>query len=169
MEEGKNQIPAITVRATRSNCGRQGPKAPKTRYVTIVPRPGGGAIHYELKPAGLELVERLSREGRALSSIAKALGINDSTFRELRRRDPEAQQAVDRGRDGLGDELTDILLEQAREGVTVAAIFLAKARCGWREGSEMEGKTVNNTQINIQLTEPLSQEEFLEIVAGQRE
>ena len=88
------------------------------------------------------------------------------TLRALRRRDPEAQEALERGRAVLGDELTDILLEHARKGVTVAAIFLAKARCGWREGEAMPGGTVNNTQINIQIPERMSDDEFRSIVDG---
>lgn len=124
---------------------------------------------HALKPAGYCLIERMSAGGRNLASIAGALGISCETFRALRRRDPEAQEALERGRAALGDELTDILLEHARKGMTIAAIFLAKARCGWREGEGMEGaRTVNNTQINITLPEPKSREEYLRLITGGR-
>ncbi len=95
-------------------------------------------------------MERMARDGRDLASIAKALGISSETFRVLRLRDPPTREALDRGRAALGDELQDILLSHARKGITIAAIFLAKARCGWREGEAMAGGNVtNNTQINI--------------------
>lgn len=104
--------------------------------------------------------------GRDLASIAAALGVGRDAFRRLRQEDDQAREAIDRGRAALGDELTDILLEQARNGVTVAAIFLAKARCGWREGEPMPGSIVNNTQINIQIPERMSDEEFKSIIEG---
>ena len=138
---------------------------PRPQYIATVAPEAGGA-RYDLKPAGLALIKRMSTQGRDLASIAAALGVSNDTFRELRKRDPEAQEALDQGRAALGDELTDILLEQARNGITVAAIFLAKARCGWREGEGMEGKVVNNTQINIHIPESMSDAEFKAIIDG---
>lgn len=140
-------------------------RGPRSRYITIDSVPTGG-VQYGLKPAGYGLIERMSAGGRNLASISAALGISGEAFRGLRRRDSEAQEALDRGRAALGDELTDILLEHARGGVTVAAIFLAKARCGWREGEAMPGATVNNTQINIQIPERMSDDEFRSIIDG---
>src|SRR5690606_26776943 len=129
----------------------------------------GGGTRYDLKPEGYVLIERMSRDGRDITSIAAALGISREGFRILRRRDPDAQEALDRGRAQLGDELHDILLEHARGGITVAAIFLAKARCGWREGEPMAGTSVtHNTQINIQIPERMSDEEFRAIIGGGR-
>ena len=138
---------------------------PRPQYILTETPEGGGQL-YVLKPAGLALIKRMSTQGRDLASIAAALGTSIDTFREIRKRNPEAQEAVDQGRAALGDELVDILLEQARNGVTVAAIFLAKARCGWREGEGMEGKVVNNTQINIQIPESMPAAEFKAIVDG---
>lgn len=134
---------------------------PNSRYLST----SGNA--FDLKPAGYGLIERMSAAGRDITSISRALGITRETFRLLRRRDPEAQEALDRGRAALGDELHDVLLEHARKGMTVAAIFLAKARCGWREGEPMPGTSVtNNTQINIQIPERMSDEEFRAIING---
>ena len=141
-------------------------KGPRSRYVSVENLPGGGT-QYSLKGAGYNLIRRMSAAGRDLASIAAALGIGKDAFRRLRQTDEQAREAVDQGRAALGDELTDILLMHAREGVTVAAIFLAKARCGWREGEGMEGvRTVNNTQVNIQIPPPMSDEEFRAIIEG---
>ena len=140
-------------------------KGPRSRYVAVDNLPGGGTS-YSLKPAGYNVIQRMAAGGRDLASIAAALGIGRDAFRRLRRDDGEAQEALDRGRAALGDELTDILLEHARSGMTVAAIFLAKARCGWREGEAMPGGTVNNTQINIQIPPKMSDEEFKSIIDG---
>ena len=84
--------------------------------------------------AGVLRVEELARGGLTDTSIARALKINRETFRIIRQRQPEVDEALARGRAVLEDELTDILLSKARNGETVAAIYLTKARCGWREG-----------------------------------
>ncbi len=140
---------------------------PRSRYITLEDVPTDGGVLHVLKPAGFGLVERMSAAGRNLGSMAAALGLSGETFRAMRRRDPEAQEALDRGRAALGDELTDILLEHARTGNVVAAIYRTKARLGWREGEVMEGAhTVNNTQINIQIPERMSDDEFRSIIDG---
>lgn len=108
----------------------------------------------------------MSASGRDMNSIAAALGIGKDVFRRLRQTDDQAQEAMDQGRAALGDELTDILLRHAREGMTVAAIYLTKARLGWREGEAMPGGTVNNTQINISIPPPMSDDEFRRIIDG---
>ncbi len=143
-------------------------KGPRSRYITVDNLPDGGT-QYTLKPAGYEMIRRMSAGGRDLTSIAAALGISRDALRRLRERDPGAQQAIDQGRAALGDELTDIFLEQFRKGMTIAGIFLAKARCGWREGEAMPGGTVNNTQINITIPPPMSDAEFRSIIEGHAE
>ena len=138
-------------------------KAPRSRYITLEDVPTNGGVLHVLKPAGYGLIERMSAAGRNLGSMAAALGVSGETFRAMRRRDAEAQEALDRGRAAL----TDILLEHARTGNIVAAIYLTKARLGWREGEGMEGaRTVNNTQINSQIPERMSDDEFRPIIDG---
>lgn len=141
-------------------------KGPRSRYVAVVAVPVTGGVRYSLKPAGYGLIRRMSAAGRDLNSIAAALGIGKDVFRRLRQTDDQAQEAMDQGRAALGDELTDILLRHAREGMTVAAIYLTKARLGWREGEAMPGGTVNNTQINISIPPPMSDDEFRRIIDG---
>lgn len=66
-------------------------------------------------------------------------------------------------------ELTDILLTQARKGVTVAAIFLAKARLGWIEGRAAEAPPTAPVQVNIQIPPPMSDAEFRRVIEGNAE
>ena len=114
---------------------------------------------------GAVVVERLAAEGNSDTSIAKALHIDRETFRNIRKRQPEIDEALARGRASLEDELTDILMTHAREGHVVAAIYLTKARCGWREGDVPPSQQVtNNTQVNIVIPPPMSDEEFLKLV-----
>jgi hypothetical protein len=132
----------------------------ETSATEIIVRNEGGHTR-RVGRAGVALVERLAREGATDTSIAKALRIARSTFRDARQRQPELEEALARGRAILEDELTDILLAKARGGETVAAIYLTKARCGWREGELPPSATVtNNTQVNIIIPPAMSDEEW---------
>jgi len=146
-------------------------EAPQQTATRTVPRAirrhrAGGGTLVTVQHPGLALIEEMAAGGRDNATIAKALGIHRTTLCEVRKRQPDVDEALERRRAAMGDELTDILLHHARNGVTVAAIFLAKARCGWREGEGIEPRTINNTQINIQIPEPMSAEEFARIIDG---
>lgn len=115
--------------------------------------------------AGVALVEKMAREGATDTTIARSLRIARDTFRAIRLRQPEVEEALVRGRAILEDELTNILLSKARNGETVAAIYLTKARCGWREGDLPPSQQVtNNTQVNILIPAPMSEEEFARLL-----
>jgi hypothetical protein len=115
-----------------------------------------------ISPTGIALIERLARAGQDQRSIAKKLGISTKTFLETRKRQPEVEEALDRGHAGLSDELTHLLLGLARKGNVVAGIFLAKARCGWREGDAPEARA----NIVIQLPDANSPEQYLKIIGA---
>jgi hypothetical protein len=132
-----------------------------SRYVTRAHEQGTPHV---LKPAGYALIERMSKDGRDIVSIAKALGMHRDVFRNLRKRDPAAQEALDRGRAQLGDELTDIFLEQARKGNTVAAIYLSKARLGWRDQGPDPAAGQTNVQVNINMPPNMTDEQFAALV-----
>lgn len=110
---------------------------------------------------GVSIIEQMAAEGHSDTSIAKALRIARSTFHNIRKRQPEVDEALAQGRAALEDELSDILMTHARNGNVVAAIYLTKARCGWREGDLPPGQQVtNNTQVNILIPPPMSDDEF---------
>ncbi len=81
-----------------------------------------------LKPAGYGLIERLSSDGRNLASIAAALGVSGETFRALRRRDPEAQEALERGRAALGGAARSLRYVPACRGRDSTATVPGKFR-----------------------------------------
>ena len=72
-------------------------------------------------------------QGYSLAAIARALGVSTPTLKRLMADDPDLQAEVEAQRSFEETELRDILMELARKGDTVAAIFLAKARHGWRD------------------------------------
>jgi predicted DNA-binding protein (UPF0251 family) len=127
-----------------------GQKAARPRTVT---RKGGATRgpsgYVTITDTGLEQIRRDSAAGLNNQTIAHRLGIDRWTLQQVRQRQPEVEEALQAGRALLEDELTDILLTHARQGNVVAAIFLAKARCGWREGVALDGaQQVTNIQIN---------------------
>jgi hypothetical protein len=133
------------------------------RRLPLITRDGDRALGtVRVTPRGLALLERLGREGQDQRSLAKALGISAKTLLEARKRQPEVEEALDRGHAGLSDELTHLLLTLARKGNVVAAIFLAKARCGWREGDAPEARA----NIVIQLPDANSPEQYLKIIGA---
>jgi hypothetical protein len=112
-----------------------------------------------LTDAGLALVERLAGEGNDQRTIAKALGLSHTAYRDLVERDEAAREA-------LADELTHHLLKAARSGSITAAIYLTKARLGWIEGQAPDGAPKTAVQVNIQIPRAMSDAEFARIVEG---
>lgn len=139
----------------------QTPARGNSRYVT---RSSDFGAPHVLKAAGYLLIERMAKDGRDIVSIAKALGMHRDVFRVLRKRDPAAQEALDRGKAQLGDELTDLFLEQARKGNTVAAIYLSKARLGWRDQGPDPAAGQTNVQVNINMPPNMTDEQFAALV-----
>ncbi|TNF05895.1 MAG: hypothetical protein EP321_02055 [Sphingomonadales bacterium] len=79
-------------------------------------------------------------DGYPKAAIAHALGVSAKTLDRLIRDDPELEAQVEAQRSFEEAELRDILMELARKGDTVAAIFLAKARHGWRDRDDAKLK-----------------------------
>ncbi len=113
-------------------------------------------------PAGLALIEAMAAEGNDQRTIAKALGIGRTTLTNIRDRDPEVTEAWESGHAALADELTHLLLSQARKGNIVAMIYLTKARLGWVEGSAPEEKRPN---IIINLPDSKTPEDYMKMIA----
>jgi hypothetical protein len=74
------------------------------------------------------------------------------------RRTSEAAIAV--GKAALADEFTHHLLNAARKGNVIAAIYLTKARLGWREGDAPDVKP----NIIINLPDSMSHEQYLNLI-----
>ena len=119
-------------------------------------------------PAGLKVIEAMAAEGQDQRTIAKRLGVDQKTLRDIRDRDPAMAEAWDRGHAALADELTHLLLTKARAGNIIAMIYLTKARLGWREGTPTEGAR-QAVQVNIQIPPPMSDAEFRRVIDGKAE
>ena len=79
-------------------------------------------------------------DGYPLAAIARALSVTVPTLKRLIAAGPEIEYEVEAQRSFEEGQLRDDLKELAREGDTVAAIFLAKARHGWRDRDDAKLK-----------------------------
>lgn len=122
-----------------------------------------GRMTYTVTDAGLAAIERMAAEGNADGVIAKALSVNVKALRRLRDEDERVADAYEYGKARLATELTDILLNHAREGNVTAAIYLSKARLGWRDQGPAP-HAGNAVQVNIHMPAPMSDEEFKRMV-----
>jgi len=128
--------------------------------------PGGPA--YRVGKRGLKVIEELAARGVAEATMAKALRMGKDAFRAAKRRDSAVQEAIDRGRAVEHDKLVGVLHDLAMAGQYVPAMFLLKARHGYREGEQV-GVNVNiDTGGVLVVPNKMTMEEFLEAqrVAG---
>lgn len=86
-----------------------------------------------LSDANRDRVMAALLDGYPKAAIARALSISVKTLDRLILEDLDLLAQVEAQRAFEETELRDILMELARKGDTVAAIFLAKARHGWRD------------------------------------
>jgi len=119
---------------------------------------------------GLQTIEKLATNGHADATIAKALRMDRSTFRHLRRRDSQVEEALVRGRSQLEDALVHTLLRRAMNpkdpAGAASAMFLLKSRCGYREGHVAPTAGLSVAAENVQIVMPpsLSAEQFGELL-----
>lgn len=99
------------------------------------PRLAGFEPHNKarLSPENRERVVQALLDGYPRAAIARALSVSVRTLDRLIKDDADLEAQVEAQRSFEEAELRDILMELARKGDTVAAIFLAKARHGWRD------------------------------------
>jgi hypothetical protein len=134
--------------------------------VLRIPVPGNtkGAFTVQVLRPGLGVIKRMARNGQSKASIAHSLGISLDKFKDALRAQPEVQEALTVGLAGLEDELANILLTHARSGTKfslVAAIYLTKARCGWREN---DGPPEQRPNIVINLPDSKSPDEWMRAI-----
>lgn len=152
----KAALPARTVRP------RAFVRQPNRRYVDVVTNPHGSGT-YVVNEQGLELIYRLANDGQPLTTIAEMLGMGGDTFADLRKRQPEAEDAVRRGRSRVVGDMTRVLITKAMRGEDVPLLFALKTLGGFREGVPVEGATPQ-VAVNIQLVTPAAPGDVVKII-----
>ena len=103
----------------------------------IVRNEGGNTRRIGKK--GLVLLEEMAAKGMSQTSMAKALRIGRNTLTEIKKRQPEVEEAIERGYSQMEDMLVDRLYATAlgdSKAAVTAAIFLLKTRRGY-EGTKV--------------------------------
>lgn len=94
-----------------------------------------------------EQILALASDGFSVIGVAQRMGVGKDTFGRWLDDDPALKEAFDQGREAERHALHNLLYRQAMEhGNATAAMFLLKARHGYREGDQSEqGNRVNVT------------------------
>ena len=123
---------------------------------------GQGRSSYKVGPRGLKIVEELSARGCSTVTIAKALRMSKDAFVACRRRQPEVEEAYQRGLAIEHDALTSNLRTMADKGNVIANLFLLKTRHGYREGEPLEVNLTVNTGGVLVVPGKMTVEDYLE-------
>ena len=136
----------------------------------VNPGPGGqGRSHYVVGARGIKIVEELSARGCHVTTIAKALRMGKDAFLACRQRQPEVEEAYQRGLGTEHDALVSNLRAAANTGNVVANIFLLKARHAYREGEPLEVNVSVNAGGVLVVPADMTVEEYIarKVAAGE--
>lgn len=116
---------------------------------------------------GLAIIEEMARDGHALATIAKRLRIGRTAFVDIRKRQPEVKEALERGYGAMEHELVShlktVALSGDRSPNVMAAMYLLNNRLGYGGTKVAPHLTVinndNRTQT-IQLPAPREMDDY---------
>ncbi len=126
----------------------------------------GGRPRKHLPAHGLHIIRGMAENGASEVEIAKALGMNFRTWRRLRDEDPVARDAWAEARGIEEGKLVGKLFQQAiEENNTTAAIFLLKARHGYRDVGPADGGDAGpRVNLTFNLPAPLNGDQYRRLV-----
>jgi hypothetical protein len=114
-------------------------------------------------PDAADRIEAAAANGASVIGVANALGVGKDALRRWLDEEAALQEAFDRGRERERMALHNALYRAATEqGNMVAAMFLLKARHGYREGDQSEQG--NRLNITFTMPAPLTREQWAEVV-----
>lgn len=99
----------------------------------------------------IELTEEQKAQVEALAAyltqeqIADYFGITRPTFAAIIERDPDISLRYKRGKSKAIGSVAQSLLQQARAGDKVAAMFYLKTQAGWRETTHVDHSNTDGT------------------------
>lgn len=103
-------------------------------------------------------IAALAATGHSLVGIARGLNTSNDTLRRWVDEYPELAEALARGREAERFALHNVLYRAAKRGNIVAAMFLLKARHGYREGDQADA--ANKVSITFTLPAAMKPEDF---------
>lgn len=125
-----------------------------------VERDADGQI-VRLTDDGLNLVERLARQGAPQSKIAASLGILQKQFKNLlggNRGDNAIRFAWERGQGDYEFSMVKLLMKHGKTSF-VPVIYLSKSRLGWTEDAKQASAQIQNNVV-LQLPKSRTRAEY---------
>ena len=111
-----------------------------------------GRPRKRLPKDGFEIIRDCAARGVGEVDLAKALGMSFPTWKKLRDEDEDVREVYEEAKSIERDKLVGVLYEAAtNDGNTGAAMFLLKARHGYRDHGPTDGAEAG---VNINLTLP---------------
>jgi predicted DNA-binding protein (UPF0251 family) len=134
-----------------------------TDFVEVIDPEGATYQEHDMAPVlitprGLEIIRFYADGGLGLMTIAERIGMTREQFTKAMRRQPEVAEILAQGKANEEFELKECLMNMARRGNVVAAIFMLKARHGWND-REQQGEQVNQ-KLQVIINAPLSTEDY---------
>lgn len=136
-----------------------------TDYVEVLDPEGAvegdgeqGGQPYKVTPRGVQIARFYADAGLGTHTIAERLGMASDVFMKCIRRQPELAEALAQGKANQEFELKECLMNMARRGNVVAAIFMLKAQHGWSD--QAQGGEVTPQKLQIVINAPLSTEDY---------
>lgn len=121
-----------------------------TKPITDRPLMKAGRKPKEAPADAAERVMALAADGFSILGVAGQLGTTAEVLKRWFDQDPALKGAFDLGRERERYTLHNALFKAATEGGNMtAAMFLLKARHGYREGDQ--GESANRVSVNFQL------------------
>lgn len=106
----------------------------------------GGRPKTVLTQKQIEEVELLARY-LTIEQLVEHLGIGESTFLDIREREPEVFKAYKKGKSKAIVDIGSSLYSKARDGDTTSQIFYLKTQAGWSEKQYFD--VTSNTSITL--------------------
>lgn len=106
----------------------------------------GGRPKALLSNEQIEEVETLAKF-LTVEQIADHFGIGESTFLQIRQRQPEVSLAYKKGKSKAISFVASKLMEKILNGDTAATIFFLKTQAGWSEKQHMDIRTNSNISL----------------------
>lgn len=112
-----------------------------------------------------DIILSLAADGFSVIGVAHRMGVGKDTFNHWLDEFPDLRDAFDKGRESERHALHNLLYRQAMEkGNATAAMFLLKARHGYREGDQSDqGARVN---VTIALPGAMTLQQFTAMSTG---
>ncbi len=133
---------------------------------TQVAKRGPGKPRKEPPPNALAIIKQAAATGASRRGVAMALGAHADTVQRWLEESPELKEAFEQGRETERQTLHNVLYDCAVGGQgkdsLIAAMFLLKARHGYREGEQATEANRVSVTFNIPAAMPLDKFEVIE-------